>query len=260
MKTKSFVPTTALLAAALLVAAVSVVADDCDYTDPREAVIDAAGATLIAIDAAAGSLRVEGRDGLTEVRASGEACASRKSLLEDIRIETRRTGDTVRIIAEMPTSLRSGNARLDLVVEVPADIPLDVEDSSGEMKIRHVAALEINDSSGEIVVEDVTGDLRIREDSSGEIEVIGVTGNVHIEEDSSGEIDIRKVGGSVIIDEDSSGEIDVADVEGDVIVHRDSSGSISVRNVGGDFTVDHDGSGDIRHQEVAGRVSIPEDD
>lgn len=231
---------------------------DCDETAPREASIAVDGATLIEIEARAGSLEIEGRAGLREVHAHGEACADRASALDEIQIVTRRSGDRVSIIVEMPDSKGWGNtAALDLVVEVPDDVPLQIQDSSGSLTLRNAAAARIEDSSGGMRIEGVRGDLSI-DDSSGEIEVTDVGGEVRIR-DSSGEIEVRQVGRSVIVEQDSSGSIDIRQVEGDVVVERDSSGSINAEEVGGDFTVKRDGSGGIDYRNVRGRVSTPED-
>jgi len=230
---------------------------DCDHTADREAFVDAAGARLIEIEAGAGSLEVEGRDGLSQVEVRGTACASREGDLDDVRIVTRRSGDRVTVIAEIPDGRVWGEARLDLEIAVPAGLAVKIDDGSGSLRARKVASLEIVDGSGEIDVEEVAGDLVI-DDGSGGIRVRGVGGEVRIE-DGSGEIDVNRAG-SVVIEEDGSGEIDVAEVDGDVLVRADGSGGISVREVGGDFTVRRDGSGGIRHEGVAGRVSVPERD
>lgn len=234
------------------------IADDCSYTAPFEEVVDAAGASGIEIDAAAGYLKVVGRDGLGEVRVRGTGCASSEKLLGEIELTVDRRGDRVRVLVEMPeSSWRSQIARLDLDIEVPSGLPLDVDDGSGALEIHGVASARIDDGSGEIGVRDVAGDLRI-DDGSGEIRVEDVAGEVWIR-DGSGEIDVRRAG-SVTIDEDGSGSIHVADVTGDVTVRDDGSGSIRVAGVGGDFTVRDDGSGGISHRDVAGRVSVPADD
>lgn len=242
----------------LLAAPPALADDDCDYTADRAAAIDLDGAKLIEIEARAGSLVVEGRSGLTRVSATGEACASDEDLLEGIQITTRRSGDRVRVSVEIPDSgwsFRNRTARLNLTVEVPDDVALSIDDSSGSIKVRGVAATEIEDSSGEIIVEGVGGNLRI-DDSSGSIRVRDVAGDVVVD-DSSGGIDVRGVRGSVTIEDDSSGGIEIADVEGDVMVRDDSSGGIRVSEIGGDFTVRHDGSGGIDYSGVRGRVDVP---
>ncbi len=239
------------------IAAVPAVADDCDHRAPREDTLDAAGVKLIEIDAGAGFLRVEGVKG-SEVKVVGEACASSSSLLEDTQLTVRRSGDRIRVIAEIPeSSWGRSTARLDLDIEVPSGVAVEIDDGSGEIEVRGVASANIDDGSGEIEVSDIAGDLEI-EDGSGEIDIEGVGGEVRIS-DGSGEIEVRSVG-SVLIEEDGSGEIDIEGVDGDVMVRSDGSGSISVRDVEGDFTVRRDGSGGIDHRAVAGRVEIPDDD
>jgi hypothetical protein len=215
------------------------------YDAPRNATVNASGATMLRIDARAGNLRVTGRADLTEVRVRGTARASGKGLLEDIKLEAVRTGNEIHVRADIPEQ-RGNNWRwneqalLDLVLEVPATLPLDIEDSSGDIIIESVAA--------KIRIDDSSGDIRVRE-----------TGDVWIS-DNSGGIDVRNVKGSVDIDEDSSGEIEVYDVTGSVHVGRDSSGSIDVSRVGGDFIVERDGSGSIDYDGVKGKVDIPSKD
>ena len=242
--------------AALL--AVPAVADDCDYTAPREDSVDAGGIERVEIDAAAGYLRVIGEEGAAQIEVEGEACASSESLLEDVQVVVKRSGGRVRIVAEVPdSSWGRSTARLDLSIRVPSSVAVEIDDGSGEIEVSDVAALVIDDGSGEIVVDNVAGDLEI-DDGSGEIEASGIGGEVRIE-DGSGEIELRRVG-SVVIEEDGSGEIDIEGVDRSVLVRSDGSGSISVRDVGGDFTVRRDGSGDIRHDAVAGLVDVPKKD
>jgi hypothetical protein len=231
--------------------------DGCEHREERSAAVSASGADLIRIAARAGSLRIEGRPGLSEVRVRGEACSSQERYLEQIELRAERVGDEVRIEAVIPEMRGFGNmqARLDLVVEVPESLALDVDDSSGGVEIRRVAALRLRDSSGEIDVSDVRGEVEI-EDSSGEILLRGVGGNVRLS-DSSGEIDVRDVAGSVLVESDGSGEIEIAEVERDVRIQRDGSGSISVSDVRGDFVVERDGSGRVRHEGVGGTVRVP---
>ena len=215
-----------------------------DYDEPRTATVNASGASLLRIDARAGQLRVTGRTDITEVRVRGTARASSRSILEDIKLEATRDGNEVNVRVIIPEFRDSGwntQALLDLVVETPATLPLDVDDTSGDMTIESVGAkTRIEDNSGNIRVRDAGGDLWIS--------------------DNSGGIDVRGVKGSVDIDEDSSGEIEIYDVTGSVHIGRDSSGSIDVSRVGGDFVVEHDGSGTIDYDGVKGKVDLPSKD
>lgn len=236
--------------------------DSCRFEVDRELSIAASASDRLELSAGSGELRVAGRDGLDEVRVTARICASDEAYLEDLRVTLDRAGDDIVLRAHYPDRLgrRSwrGNdvARIDLFVEVPLNMSVDIEDSSGSMEVQGTGALRIADSSGSIGVRGINGPVTI-DDSSGSLDVQDVSGDVEIE-DGSGEIDVRGIQGTVRL-RDGSGSIEVEEVDQDVIVERDGSGSITVRDVRGDFTVRRDGSGSIRHSGVEGIVEIPED-
>ena len=229
------------------------------YTAPRNAVVDAAGAKGIEVEAAAGSLRVEGKPGLRQVRVTGTARASSQQLLNDINLIAERRGDRVFIKADIPEySGRSGNwsAGLDLVIEVPQGIDAEIGDGSGDAKIMNVGSLDMSDGSGELTVSGASGSVNIT-DGSGSLTIENVGGDVTVN-DGSGEIEVRNVTGSFTVESDGSGGISATDVRGSVIVRNDGSGGIDVNKVGKDFRVESKGSGDIEYASVSGQVDIPE--
>jgi len=232
----------------------------CDFEVERRVAVSASAAQLLRLRAGSGELSVQGRQGLGQVQAVGRACASDESYLEDLQLTLDRSGDDIVLSAHYPDRSDRRNwhgndyARIDLAVEIPMDMAVDLEDSSGSMEISGTGALSIDDSSGDIRVADAAGSVTI-DDSSGGIYVEGVRGDVAID-DGSGEVNVSDVTGSVRL-RDGSGSLDVDQVTRDVVVDRDGSGSISVRDVGGDFRVRADGSGGIRYSGVAGAVDIP---
>ncbi len=250
---------TGLMVAVLVGAGCAVFSgQQCEYSAPRSALVAAEGATTVQIDAGAGFLVVSGQSGLGEVRATGKACASRESLLEDVELVTRRDGDRIVIETRFPKRLgRGNNCSLELTVEVPAELMVEINDGSGEIEVTNVASLLIDDGSGEIKVATISGDVKIS-DGSGEIDVHGVTGSVTVQ-DGSGEITVQRVDGDVVVTDDGSGDISVIDVGGSLLVEDDGSGGIRAEQIGGDFTVLDDGSGGIDHKDVAGTVKIPRD-
>jgi hypothetical protein len=241
--------------ASTLLAGTAAAQEECEFEARRSATVSVAGARSLLVEVGAGSLRVEGRPGLTEVRVSGRACASSEALLGQLDVNADRRGDVVRVT--MPeTDNRFENdeyARLHLVVEVPAGIEADISDGSGAAEIRGLGATRVHDGSGDLLLEDMSGLLEI-EDGSGGIVVNGAAGDVVVE-DGSGEIRIDDVRGSVSI-EDGSGSVHLARVGRNARVD-DSSGDIEVDGVGGDFIVGNDSSGSIRHGGVRGRVDVP---
>jgi len=230
------------------------------YTSPRNAVVDAAGAKTVEVDAAAGILRVEGKPGLRQVQVTGTARASSQQLLNEIKLIAERRGDLVFIKADMPENNGwrddDWQVGLDLVIQVPQGINADISDGSGDTKIFNVGSLEARDGSGDFSVDGAAGSVRIT-DGSGNLKVENVGGDVTVN-DGSGDIDVRSVSGSFVVESDGSGGIYATDVRGSVIVEHDGSGSIDVNKVGKDFRVESKGSGSIDYSEVTGRVDIPE--
>ena len=245
----------------LILVATPVFADYCDHTAPRQAEVAASGITSISIKAEAGFLKVNGVPSLATIRARGTACASTRELLDETRLTASRNGSRLQIEATTPTSWNSGwngkrTARLDVVVEVPSGIKVDIEDGSGEIEIQGVGALNIEDGSGALTIENTRGSVTI-DDGSGDIELENITGDISID-DGSGSIDVDEITGNVSID-DSSGSIDVRKVSRDVTV-EDSSGGIRVADVGGNFTLRSDSSGGVSFSDIRGRVQVPHKD
>jgi hypothetical protein len=227
-----------------------------EVTAERSGAASAAGAVRLRVDAGAGTLRVEGREGLAEVRARGTARATSRGLLEQIRLTVTRTGDDVLVRAEMPDELDDGDyAGLDLVVELPKTIAVRVRDGSGDAEVRGIKSLEIEDGSGGLRLNDIGGALSVT-DGSGELRIDNVRGDVDLE-DGSGSIELHQVTGSVVVD-DASGSLDVSDVTGTVRVRSKGSGSVEAVRVGGDFVVERRTSGSVDYREVKGRVDVPE--
>jgi hypothetical protein len=230
------------------------------YDEPRSARVDARGASRIIIVGRAGWLRVEGKPGTTEVVAEGTARAPRKDLLDEITLTGTREGDIVRVVVEMPDmknvrwdhNWESGPG-LDLTVTVPATIAVEIEDTSGDLRVMGTAALDIDDNSGGVEIRDVGGALRVR-DGSGSLEIENVRGDVAID-DGSGEIDVRDVTGSVTV-RDGSGSITARGVGGTVHVLRDGSGGIRVVDVGGDLIVEGSRKKGVSYSGVKGRVRV----
>jgi hypothetical protein len=250
----------AIAAAPFLIGTTAHAQYSSDYTSPRHAVVDASGARMVEVEAAAGSLRVEGKPGLKQVEVNGTARASSQRYLGEIRLIAERRGDVVFIKADMPENWGSGDynfsAALDLVIEVPQGMNADVSDGSGDARVSGVGSLDATDGSGDFYVDGAAGTVHVT-DGSGTLRIENVTGDVLVS-DGSGEIEVRNVTGSFTVDTDGSGGITAADVRGSVTVHEDGSGNIDVTKVGRDFRVESKGSGEIDYSSVSGQVDIPD--
>jgi len=235
--------------------------DDCKYSKAIDVTLDVANSEQLRIAARAGSLTITGRPGTTEARARGRICASEEEWISESELLTEggRHASMAVMLPDLDDGWSWGNryVYLDLDIEVPDGLALDIKDSSGEMEVRGTGALEIKDSSGEIELQDIHGAVTL-EDSSGDIELTDIGGDVLVRSDSSGDIHGRNIRGSVRVEKDSSGEIRFSEVTGDFIVERDSSGDIVAEGVGGDFRVLRDGSGEVVSKNVQGEIEVPE--
>lgn len=267
-------PSAALLALPLLISGCShsVFADNCSHEAPRQATISVDGATDIHIVAGSGSLAVVGKPGLSSVNAHGTACAASESKLDGIQLIAERCGDTLWIESVFEADWSPGS--LSFTVEIPDNLPVEVDDGSGSLKIDNVAALRLDDGSGSAEIDGVTGDLTV-EDGSGSLDINNIAGSVDID-DGSGGLDLGNVEGDVnIVDgsggvsidnvtgdirvKDGSGQLSISNVIGSVDV-RDGSGSIGVDEVNGNLTISEAGSGSVHYNDVSGRVDIPNND
>jgi len=241
----------------------SLQASDCKFSKDINQELDLAGSEGLAVMAVAGDLRVQGVSGSTRAVIKGKVCASKEEWMEESRVEASG-GKRAEISVVLPGtdgdwSLMGNNyVYLDLELEVPDHIALDVKDSSGDIEISGVGALAVKDSSGDIDIEDSVGPVSVW-DSSGDIELNDIERQVTIESDSSGDIRGSDIQGSVLVVSDSSGDISFKDVGENFIVERDSSGDITATRIGGDFRVERDGSGEIDARDVQGAVDIPDD-
>jgi hypothetical protein len=230
-----------------------------DYTAPRSATVPASGARQVEIIGRAGSLRIDGRTRAREVTVRGTARASSRAALEEIRLIAEERDGTIHIEADIPEHHDwngDDNQSLDLTIEVPAGMPLDVEDGSGDLEIRNVGPLTLSDGSGGAVIEHVGGNLRVK-DGSGEVRITDVKGDVEVT-DGSGLLDIRDVDGGIDIGSKGSGPLRITSVGKSVHIRAKGSGSVDVAHVGGDFIVDRKASGNIDYSDVKGRVEVPE--
>jgi hypothetical protein len=248
--------------------------NDCKFTADRSAGLDLAGIERVVILTGAGDLDVRGSATAKRIELRGKACASSQEFLDGTNLKVRRDGNVATLETDIPEARSRDHAWIDVDIALPASLPVEVTDSSGDSELRDLRTLQVQDSSGDLRIESIAESLDVRDssgeividkagsvklqDSSGNINVREVARDVEVSSDSSGDIEIRGVTGRVHIVQDSSGDIRVSQVKGSVEVEADSSGDIRVADIGGDFTVQDDGSGDVNYEKVTGRVSVPQ--
>jgi len=221
-----------------------------DFSETRTLNLSAGGIKKLSIDCGSGFLKVNGKAGLQAIEVTAEIVSQYEStnrikkLIKDHLILTlERRGSTAHLTSKFE-GVRSffsghGDIQINLTVEIPEIMNLDIHDGSGTTDIANVTGkLKLDDGSGETNIENVQGDVDI-EDGSGSLTIKKIAGNVEIE-DGSGSIGINDVSGDVVVD-DGSGSITIRNVGQDVIIHESGSGGVSISDVRGKiFRYDED--------------------
>lgn len=231
------------------------------FEEKKSLSLSALGVEKFEIDSGSGFLKVYGREGqeTIEVEAEIEVKGISESEKEDflrkyVKLSLKKRGNRAVLVSNIDhkgwfSPFKS--AVINLTVNMPKNMELDVDDGSGTIRIENIKGrIYIDDGSGTIEVKDIIGDVEI-DDGSGEVIVYQVTGNVWID-DGSGTVEVSNINGDVTID-DGSGTIDIRDIEGSVTL-RDGSGSINVERVEKDVIIKDDGSGSVNISNVKGKV------
>lgn len=199
--------------------------------------LDAEGIQKLKIECGSGFLKVTGKESrVIEVRAEiirrGKDDKDADEYIQNnVILKLEREGSQAVLISKFKNKLFTGSRVINLTVNVPENIDIDVNDGSGEISIQNITGdIDVDDGSGTIAIDDIRGNVKI-DDGSGTLSVRKVEGNVSID-DGSGTIDVAGVSGTVIVD-DGSGSIRIEGVGGDVHIKDDGSGSLSIRDVKG---------------------------
>lgn len=235
------------------------------YGEIKELSLSSEGISEMKIECGAGFLKIKGVDGLKEIKVQADIIAGNKKgeklkefMDENVELELKRHSDKAVLISRMEPSrfsfffMKNKDNRIDLTVEVPKEINIEIKDGSGEIELENIKGeVDIDDGSGSMYVSDVNGELQIH-DGSGSIGINNVDGKIEIH-DGSGELDIKNIKGKTDII-DGSGSIDIKDVVGNITI-SDGSGDINVEKEKGDLDI-HDGSGSLWAIDIDGNVEI----
>jgi DUF4097 and DUF4098 domain-containing protein YvlB len=228
------------------------------YKEKRELNMAANGIQVLDISCGAGVLVIEGNaqpdikvDAEIEIRGVSDKKA-KEYIKDKIELSLQRKGTVAYLKSKINNGFwRSKDAQVNLIVTLPPQIHLEVDDGSGSTWLRHMdSEVNIKDGSGSIEVSDTRGNLAIV-DASGSIDVRNIQGDVTIK-DGSGSISADNIVGDLTL-MDGSGSIEVKGVQGGVLVN-DGSGSIDIHDVQKDVTIESDGSGSCNISGVKGRI------
>lgn len=204
--------------------------------------------TLVA-ETGAGDLNIQGVDGLTQIKVTADIYTYGDI---DTNLSLKQSGNQATLVANFDSNINfKRSPYIDLTIQVPSSMMLDIDDGSGDIEIKGVAA--------NIKVDDGSGDMWIRggnnldiQDGSGSVDISNTTGKLTLE-DGSGSINLQGIGGDTHID-DGSGDLSVQNVNGRVVID-DGSGDIEVDNTLG-LSIIESGSGDLSVDNINGSVSM----
>src|SRR6185437_13484341 len=222
-------------------------AEQCRYSAPRNAEINAAGLKSLMVEIGPDDLVLHGEPGLTNVVVRGTACASNEKWLQDVKIEATRSGDTVSVIAHdgdhtMMMSLFGGSyAYLKLDVRVPQSLAIKLQEGSGDAKVDNVAALDASLGSGDLKASGIAGAFGLSV-GSGDV-VASDAGSFDLSSLGSGDASMDGVHGNAHAGSIGSGDLVLSNVKGDVSLGSIASGDAKVSSVGGSLDAKSVGSG-----------------
>ena len=231
------------------------------FRQTRTLELAAAGVHELNVRCGAGSLTVQGIEGvdIIKVMAEIESEGNDKGefqLLADklIQLNLKKQNDKAMLLSDIVQQpLTNMEGRINLNIVMPGKMDLKIVDGSGDMVVRNIIGnLKIDDDSGAIKVENITGRIIVN-DGSGDIDIEEITGSIEID-DGSGEILIQDASGDVMI-RDTSGGIEINDIGGNVTV-SDGSGSIDIYRVRKNLYIREAGSGKLEVDGVQGHVTI----
>lgn len=221
---------------------------DLDHQQ-RELTLDSQDLQGLIAETGAGSLEIIGVEGLTQIKLVADIYSNDDS---KVILTLEKKANKAKLKADFEQSgFNNYSPYIDLKLQVPANLALDIDDGSGAILISKMTAdINVKDGSGELIING--GNNVSIDDGSGDIEVSKISGNLTID-DGSGAIKVTDVRGNIAID-DGSGNIEVANVQSPVTI-TDGSGDINVFNTKG-LTILAAGSGDVKFNKIDGPVSM----
>ncbi|MDT3280974.1 MULTISPECIES: hypothetical protein [Shewanella] len=221
---------------------------DLDHQQ-RELTLDSQDLQGLIAETGAGSLEIIGVEDLTQIKLVADIYSNDDS---KVILTLEKKANKAKLKADFEQSgFNNYSPYIDLKLQVPANLALDIDDGSGAILISKMTAdINVKDGSGELIING--GNNVSIDDGSGDIEVSQINGNLTID-DGSGAIKVTDIRGNIAID-DGSGNIEVANVQSPVTI-TDGSGDINVFNTKG-LTILAAGSGDVKFNKIDGPVSM----
>ncbi|PVZ70154.1 DUF4097 family beta strand repeat-containing protein [Pelagibaculum spongiae] len=219
------------------------------------------GVSKLIVFAGPGDLKIEAKSGLSQVTAvlkisyPGDKAVAETYISKSMDKYLKKNGKKLTLKAGYLKKIKTKDkkAKIDLVIQMPDGIYLDVRDTTGDIE---VAGLKkggrILDGAGDLTLSNSSGKLITVNDGSGKLIISGTSGKLKIN-DKRDDISVSQHRGELVIN-DKKGNILVEDVEGRVRV-SDKAGDISLNRIQGKVKITNK-SGDIQLSSIMGNVEL----
>jgi len=228
----------------------------CEWSAVDTTIVDAAGLRHVTLRIPAGDVRLAGRPDIGHVRVIARRCGSRAELFDALDLDVRRTDAELDAGFELPTQLfsrtRGSIARIDLTVEVPARLSVEIENGLGEVEISDVDSVRIADSLDDIHVVRVARDVYV-EAGPGDVTVTDVKGSALVAQ-SVGRVVVERVDGDVTLAEGHTGPVEIRGVRADATIGDGQAGDVRVDGVDGDLFLGRMTEGRLNAENVSGQI------
>ncbi len=221
------------------------------------------GIDMLVVNCGPGILDIKGFEDRDKIRVTAEIEVEdgrkedlQKFIESHVHLKLEKQKNKALLISDIPEfSLDELEARINLMIEVPLEIDVNITDGSGAIRIQNIVGnVTIDDDSGKIQVENISGKVIVN-DASGKIDIEDIRGSVRVR-DGSGPIQIDHIIGDVYV-RDGSGDMTILHVDGNVTV-SDDSGDIDISDVSKAVFISAAGSGELNIERVRGKITTRE--
>jgi hypothetical protein len=138
-----------------------------EYEKTETAVVPVAEAVALSVETGVGAITVTGADVVdcnvtAEIRVKAETEEEARKLAEQVKIETKLVGDTLRIKVSKPTGLKKRPLEAKLWIVAPKQLKLDCSINVGSISISDMNdTIKVSGNVGSISCQQVCGDIAV---------------------------------------------------------------------------------------------------
>ncbi|WP_040950009.1 DUF4097 family beta strand repeat-containing protein [Gorillibacterium massiliense] len=179
--------------------------------------------------------------GVIHVRTDNEEAAKKRAAEIDVNLH----GGSEAVLQVVDHGSKINPPTVELVIEVPEGMEVEVDSSVGDITATHVASATIHTTTGRITLQDIDGD-GTAEATTGSVRGINIQGNANLSATTG-----------AITAEEISGDLEINTTTGSIVVKNAKKG-VHVKNTTGSIQVDAGSpiGGDYDINTVTGKIGM----